>query len=76
LGLDFDNALRCSIDQTQVQTDVVLANEFGAGSTPTVMVRYDGGDPKFITYHRTTYSGGGPPIEALAAAISDNGMNL
>ena len=76
LGLDYDKALRCSINQTQVQTDVALANKFGVGSTPTVMVRYDGGEPKFITYHGTTYSGGGVPIEALAAAISGDGMNL
>jgi protein-disulfide isomerase len=75
LGLDYGAAQQCSFDQTQVETDVALANEFGAGSTPTVMVRYDGGDPKFITYAGTTYSGGGPPIEAIVAAIN-GGMNM
>jgi protein-disulfide isomerase len=75
LGLDYDLALQCSIDQTQVETDVALANQFDVGSTPTVMVRYDGGDPKFITYQGTTYDGGGVPIEAIAAAIN-GGMNM
>ncbi len=75
LGLDYDQALQCSIDQTQVQTNVELANQFGASSTPTVMVRYDGGDPKFITYQGTTYGGGSVPIEAIAAAIN-GGMNM
>ncbi|MEO8607884.1 MAG: thioredoxin domain-containing protein [Chloroflexota bacterium] len=77
LGLDYGQALQCSIDHPQVQTDVALANEFGAGSTPTIMVRYAGGDPKFITYQGTTYSGGGPPIEAIEAAInSTDGSNM
>jgi protein-disulfide isomerase len=77
LGLDYDKALRCSIDHTQVTSDVALANQFAVGSTPTIMVRYNGGDPKFITYQGTTYSGGSVPIEAIEAAInSTDGMNL
>lgn len=76
LGLDYGQALQCSMEKSQVQTDILLASEVGAASTPTVMVRYDGGDPKVINYQGTEYSGGAVPIEAIGAAIRGDNMNM
>lgn len=70
IGVNYEKALVCSNDNTQVQTDVALGSTLGVSGTPAVAIRYQDGVLKWITYDGQTYDRGGIPYNVLAAVVN------
>ncbi len=69
LGVSYEEALACARTQTQVDTDVTLANRLGVTGTPAVMVRYGDGDPEWVTFNGQVLNRGGLPFNILAEVV-------
>jgi protein-disulfide isomerase len=69
LDLNLEALQACSLSGTTVVRNIELAEQLGVFGTPAVLVRYDGGDPAFITLDGRTYEGGGVPLEILAEVV-------
>lgn len=70
IGVDYNKALACAQNNTQVQTDVALGESLGVNGTPAVAVRYKDGTLQWITYQGQTYNRGGAPYNVLAAIVN------
>jgi predicted DsbA family dithiol-disulfide isomerase len=70
LGVDYAAALNCTRDDTQMQTDLALAQRAQVQSTPSIRMRLDSGDLIPITFGGTTYDRGPAPYEALAGVVA------
>jgi protein-disulfide isomerase len=71
MGLDYNSALACAADEEQVATDIALAQSVGVEATPAIRIRYNNGAPQAIP----GYERGGPPFEALVAAMMVGGVS-
>lgn len=73
IGVDYNQALGCSQNQEQVNTDRQLGATIGVHGTPAVAVRIGDSAPQWITFNGRTYDQGGPPFEALVFAVTLGG---
>lgn len=72
VGIDnYSELLTCSRDANQINTDIEFGRTLGVSGTPAVLVRYDGGNPQWITYSGVTYDRGSVPFAVLAAVVED-----
>lgn len=70
IGVDYNQALGCTQNETQLQKDYTLAQSIGVTGTPAVAMRLGDKAPTFVSFGGQTYTQGGPPIEVLAAVVN------
>ena len=74
-GLDYEELGVCVNEQAQqVVTDSELAQELGVSSTPTMMLRVNGGEPQFIRDQDGNLTRGGLPYFMLEGVIAQAGQ--
>ena len=54
----------------QIMTDYELANSVGITGTPSVLVRFNGGEPEVLVWEGQTWNQGGVPLEILAEVVA------
>ncbi len=69
LDLSAVDLINCSGDATQVRTDMALGQQHNVQSTPTIMIRYNDGNLKYISDGLHSYDRGGVPYEVLQAFV-------
>lgn len=65
LGVNYNDALTCSQNQTQVDTDTALANQLNVHGTPAIRVRDASGKAGSLILDGQSYDSGGPSLDVL-----------
>ncbi len=66
LGVNYNDALTCSQTQTQVDTDMALANQLNVHGTPAIRVRDASGKAGSLILDGQSYDSGGPSYDVLS----------
>jgi hypothetical protein len=66
IGVDYNQALGCTQNETRVTTDVNFGSTLGVHGTPAIGVRFGSNPPSFISYGGRTYDQGGVPFDVLS----------
>ncbi len=66
LGVNYNDALTCSQNQTQVDTDTALANQLNVHGTPAIRVRDASGKAGSLILDGQSYDSGGPSYDVLS----------
>lgn len=69
MGLTYSDLLSCAGDASQFETDVQFGRNLNVQSTPTIMVRINGGTPQFISAGGREWNRGPVPYELLQAVV-------
>ncbi len=77
LGLSRDDLINCAMtwDQNneqpmQIQTDYEFAVAAGIGGTPSILVRFNGGEAEVLEWEGTTWDQGGAPLDVLTEVVA------
>lgn len=77
LGITREDLVNCAVNWTQnnekpmqIQTDYAFAQAAGVTGTPSVLVRFNGGEAQPLEWEGQTWSQGGVPLEILSAVVA------